>query len=67
MTDLFLQTNFVENLEKLVRRVRPHIISPQVVLSAVKPVTQAPSAPEPMAEKTLHDFSIPSATVTPSF
>jgi hypothetical protein len=54
-----LLTNFVENLEKVVRRVRPRIISPQIILSATEPVIQASS--ELMAEKTLHDFSIPSA------
>jgi hypothetical protein len=62
MTGFSLPTNFVENPEKLVRRVRPHVIPPQIVLSATEPVVQAPSAPKPMAEKTLRDFSIPSAT-----
>jgi hypothetical protein len=62
MTGFSLLTNFIENAEKLVRRVRPCIVPPQVVLLATKPVVQAPSAPEPLAEKTLCDFSIPSST-----
>jgi hypothetical protein len=60
MTSISLPTKFVENPEKLMRRVRPRVI-PQIILSGTKPVIQAPSAPEPMAEKTLHDFSIPFA------
>jgi hypothetical protein len=58
MTGFSLPTNFVENLEKLVRRVRPRIVPPKITLSASDLAIQAP---EPMAEKTLHDFSIPSA------
>jgi hypothetical protein len=60
MTSFSLLTNFVENPEKLVRRVRPRIVPPQIVLLATEPVIQAPSTV--MIEKTLHDFSIPSAT-----
>jgi hypothetical protein len=60
MTGFFLPTNFIENPEKLMRRVRPRVVLPQVVLSTEEPVNEAPSTV--MAEKTLHEFSIPSAT-----
>jgi hypothetical protein len=60
MTGFSLLTNFVGNPEKLVRRVRPHVIPPQDVLSAGELVIEAPFAPEPMAEKTLRDFPVPS-------
>ena len=62
MTSFSLLTNFVENLEKLVRRVRPRVVPPQLSLSTSEPAFQAPATTtEPMAEKTLHDFSIPLA------
>ena len=51
MSGFSLPTNFVENPEKLVRRVRPHVVPPHLSLSTTKP----------MAEKTLRDFSVPSA------
>ena len=61
MSSFSLQTNFVENSEKLVRRVRPRVVPPQLSLSASKPSLQAPTiTTEPMAEKTLRDFSVPS-------
>ena len=62
MTGFSLPTNFLENPVKLVRRVRPHIIPPQLSLSTSEPAFQAPvTTTEPMAEKTLCDFSVPSA------
>ena len=62
MSGFSLPTNFVENLEKLVRRVRPRIVPPPISQSTSKPASQAPSTiTEPMAEKTLHDFSVSSA------
>jgi hypothetical protein len=60
MTSFSLPTNFIENPEKPVRRVRPRFIPPQIIISATEPVIQAPSTV--MAEKTLHDFSVPLAT-----
>ena len=60
MSGFSLPTNFVENPEKLVRRVRPHIIPPPISQSTRKPAFQAPST-KLMAEKTLRDFSVPSA------
>jgi len=62
MTGFSLPTNFVENPEKLVRRVRPRVVLPQLSLSTSELAFQAPATTtEPMAEKTLRDFSVPSA------
>ena len=62
MSGFSLPTNFVENPEKLVRRVRPRIIPPPISQSTSEPASQPPSTiTEPMAEKTLRDFSVPSA------
>ena len=62
MTGFSLPTNFIENPEKLVRRVRPRVIPPPLSQSTSEPASQAPSTIiEPMAEKTLRDFSVPSA------
>ena len=56
-----MPTNFVENPEKLVRRVRPRVVPPPISQSTSEPASQAPLT-ELMAEKTLRDFSDPSAT-----
>jgi len=62
MTGFSLPTNFVENPEKLVRRVRPRVVLPQLSLSTSELAFQAPATTtEPMAEKTLRDFFVPSA------
>ena len=62
MTSFSLPTNFVENPEKLVRRVRPRVVLPQLSLSTSELAFQAPATTtEPMAEKTLRDFFVPSA------
>ena len=62
MSGFSLPTNFVENPEKLVRRVRPRVVPPPISQSTSEPASQAPSTiTEPMAEKTLRDFSVPSA------
>ena len=60
MSGFFLPTNFVENPEKLVRRVQPRVVSPPISQSTSEPAFQTPST-ELMAEKTLRDFSVPSA------
>jgi len=61
MTSFSLPKAFIENPEKLMRRVRPRVIPPQIFLSTSEPTLQAPSTTtEPMAEKTLYDFSVPS-------
>ena len=62
MSGFSLPTNFVENPEKLVRRARPRVVPPPISQSTSEPAFQPPSTiTEPMAEKTLHDFSVPSA------
>ena len=62
MSSISLPTNFVENPEKLVRRARPRVVPPQLLLSTSEPAFQAPATTnEPMAEKTLRDFSVLSA------
>jgi len=50
MTGFSLPTNFAENLEKLMRKVRPRIFPPQVILLVHEPVVQTPS--KLMAETT---------------
>ena len=61
MSGFSLPTNFVENPEKVMRRVRPRIVPPPISQSTSKPASQAPSITKLMAEKTLRDFSVPSA------
>ena len=62
MSGFSLPTNFVENPEKLVRRVRPRVVPPPLSQSTSEPASQAPSTiTESMAEKTQRDFSVPSA------
>ena len=61
MSGFSLSTNFIENPEKLVRRVRPRVVPPPFSQSTSAPASQAPSITELMAEKTLRDFSVPSA------
>ena len=62
MSGFSLPTNFVENPKKLVRRVQPRVVPPPHSQSTSELALQAPSTiTEPMAEKTLRDFSVPSA------
>ena len=62
MSGFSLPTNFVENPEKLVRRVRPRVVPPPISQSTSEPASQAPSTiTELMAEQILRDFSVPSA------
>ena len=62
MTGFSLPENYTENPEKLVRRSRPRVVPPPSTLPVQKPSSEAPIVPDAMAEKTLHDFSIPSAS-----
>jgi hypothetical protein len=69
MTDFDLPSNFNENPESLVRRVRPSVIIPQKFLSTqekntVDLVDSASLAP--MAERTIREFSAPSNTNVPT-
>ena len=65
MTGFDLPQNFTQNPESILRRVRPHVIPPQCTLSAPEPVIIAPSTSNSMAQKTLRDYSAPSATNVP--
>jgi hypothetical protein len=69
MTDFDLPSNFNDNPESLVRRVRPCVIIPQKFLSTqetntVDPVGSTSSAP--IAERTIREFSTPSNTNVPT-
>jgi len=57
--------NFKQNLESLLRRVRPRVITPQHTLSASEPIISAPYDSNSMAQKTLRDFSAPSTSNVP--
>ena len=64
MTGFDLPQNFTQNPESLLR-IRPHIIPPQCTLSASEQVSNAQSASNSMAQKTLRDFSAPSTNNVP--
>jgi hypothetical protein len=69
MTGFDLPSNFNENPELLVRRVRPRVIIPQKFLltqetNTVNPVGSTSSAP--MSERTIREFSAPSNTNVPT-
>ena len=66
MTGFDLLQNFTSNPESLLRRVRPRIVPPQISLSAAEPVITSLSASQAMAQKTLHDYSAPSANQVPT-
>ena len=61
MTGFDLPQNFHYNPESLLRRVRPRIVPPQISLSAAELVITLSSASQAMAQKTLRDYSTPSA------
>ena len=60
MIGFSLSENYIENPEKLVRRSRPRVVPPPATLPVQKPSSEAPTVREAMAEKALHEFSIPS-------
>ena len=66
MTGFDLQQNFHSDPESLLRRTQARLISPQRSLSAVDPVIASSSAPRAMAQKTLRDYSAPSANQVPT-
>jgi len=66
MTGFDLPQNFHSNPESLLRRTRARLVSPQRSLSAVDPVIVSSSAPRAMAQKTLRDYSAPSASQVPT-
>ena len=65
MTGSDLPQNFHSNLESLLRRVRPRIVPPQISLSTAELVIVSSSASQAMAQKTLCDYSAPSANQVP--
>ena len=66
MTGFDLPQNFHSDPESLLRRVRPRIVPPHISLSAVDLVIASSSAPRAMAQKTLRDYSAPSANQVPT-
>ena len=66
MTGFDLPKNFHSDPESLLRRTRAHLVSPRRPLSAVEPVIASSSAPRAVAQKTLHDYSSPSANQVPT-
>jgi hypothetical protein len=69
MTGFDLPSNFNDNPESLVRRVRPCVIIPQKFLlnqetNTVDPIDNTSLAP--MAERTIREFSAPSNTNVPT-
>ena len=65
MTSFVLTTNFIENLESLLRKPRRRLVLPDTTLLADEPLTLAPFATTDMAQKTLHEFSIPAIVNVP--
>jgi len=61
MTGVDLPQNFHSDPESLLRRMRARLVSPRRSLSAVDLVIASSSAPRDMAQKTLRDYSAPSA------
>ena len=66
MTGFDLPQNFNSDPESLLRRTRARFASPRRSLSAVDPVIASSSAPRAMAQKTLRDYSAPSASQVPT-
>ena len=65
MTGFSLPENYTDNLEKFVRRARPHVILSLAILPAQEPISEAPLVLEAMAEKTLASFPSPPPTMWP--
>src|SRR6185503_8673864 len=65
MTGFDLPQNFHSDPESFLRRTRSHLVSPRRSLSAVDPVIASSLAPKAMAQKTLRDYSAPSANQVP--
>ena len=66
MTGFDLPQNFHSDPESLLRRTRARLLSPRRSLSLVDPVIASSSSPRAMAEKTLRDYSAPSASQVPT-
>ena len=57
-----LPQNFHSDPESLLRRARARLVSPRRPLSAAEPVIASSSASQAMDQKTLRDYSTPSAS-----
>ena len=66
MTRFDLPQNFHSDPESLLRRTRARLVSPRRSLSVVDPVIASSSAPRAKAQKTLCDYSAPSANQVPT-
>ena len=66
MTGFDLSQNFHSDPESLLRRTRARLVSPRRPLSAAEPVIASSSASQAMAQKTLRDYSTPSANQVPT-
>ena len=66
MTGLDLLQNFHSDPESLLRRTRARLVSPRRPLSAAEPVIASSSASQAIFQKTLHDYSAPSANHIPT-
>ena len=66
MTGFDLPQNFHSDPESLLRKVRLHVVPPQISLSAAELVIIASSTSNSMAQKRLRDYSAPSANQVPT-
>ena len=66
MTSFNLPQNFHSDPESLSRRTRARLVSPRRSLSAVDLVIASSSTPRAMTQKTLRDYSAPSANQVPT-
>ena len=66
MTGFGLPQNFHSDPESLLRRTRARLVSPRRPLSAAEPVIASSSASQAIFQKTLHDYSAPSANHIPT-
>lgn len=60
-----MPTNFKDNPEALLRRVKPRVVPPQKFMSETGLVITVPSTFKDMAKKILHEFAAPSADNVP--
>ena len=63
MTGFSLPGNYTDNPKRLVRRARPRVVPHLAILPTQEPIQEAPLVLEAMAEKTLHEFSVPSTDI----
>jgi hypothetical protein len=65
MTGFALLTNYAENPEALLRKTQPCVASSSATPLTNEPINPAPFAPNTMAQKTLHEYSIPAIAYVP--